>query len=251
VDCVDTADVDGNQVLEKEELEMVICALDPAHGLSHEDIDYLWSVLSPDGKTSLSFKEYLHGMNFVNHDKRCSGWIDVAKPNKWELLSLLIDTPHSEETEQRLLGKLSAIERGGIKLLTKMKVPMEREHMREVLTKAGAGKLRELNVEQIKRMREVHWACFLWCAAVGFVLNIPVAAIENILMWIYETDGMVDTYWNCHDYNETIDYDATQKLLCQFESRDESACRATFRESAACIVLLTNVRAMNFDWNTG
>eukprot|EP01047_Picozoa_sp_COSAG01_P102657 COSAG01_NODE_32214_length_584_cov_3.859794_2_plen_26_part_01 len=26
---------------------MVICALDPAHGLSHEDIDYLWSVLSP------------------------------------------------------------------------------------------------------------------------------------------------------------------------------------------------------------
>ena len=112
----DTADVDGLNQLNQEKLEMVMFALDQNHGLTHDDITYLWMVLNPDKKPSLTFADYLHGMGHVAKDPKCHDWIDIARPNQWELLSLIIDTPHSEAEDVRLLEGLSWLERSGIQV---------------------------------------------------------------------------------------------------------------------------------------
>ena len=67
----DVADVDGDNALEREELEMVITAMNPRHGLSREDLRYLWDVMvsasssvdtaaANDGQTegSINFLQY-------------------------------------------------------------------------------------------------------------------------------------------------------------------------------------------------
>jgi adenylate kinase family enzyme/Ca2+-binding EF-hand superfamily protein len=222
----DTADFDGSGQVSEDDLEMVMAALDPQHGLTHQDIDYLWGVLNPGGLSSLNFHEYLHGLSFAQADSKCKDWCDFAKPNKWELLSLIIDTPHSKEEEKDLLADLSPIERVGINLLTHMHVPMEREHIREVLTRAGEGHLRKITDSQVSRMKAVHIHCCLWCAWVGFFFNVPVAAFENWLVDIYETDGMTDAYWVCSDYNDTVDYD----MMCAIEPKDEGRCTSGWED---------------------
>ena len=180
--CYDTADVEGTNALTLEMLEMVIFALDPDHGLTHKDIVYLWGILNPDGKPALTFDDYLHGMGNVTRDPKCHDWIDIARPNQWELLSLIIDTPHSEAEDERLLEGLSWLERHGILLLKTMRTPMEMEHMRDVLSKVGKGELRKLEPEQFRRMQAVHLECVLTCIATGFVFTALPALFENHLL---------------------------------------------------------------------
>ena len=47
----------------------------------------------------LDFNQFLHGMAAVQRDEKAAQWIDVFRPNRWELLSLIIDTPVSEAEE--------------------------------------------------------------------------------------------------------------------------------------------------------
>ena len=82
-------------------------------------------------------------MKFVKKDPKCATWIDINKPNKWELLSLLIDTPVGSAEEKRILSNLTAAERAGIKILAAHTQPMDRERMGQVLKRAGDGRLRK------------------------------------------------------------------------------------------------------------
>ena len=66
----------------------------------------------------LTFNQFLKGMKFVKKDPKCATWIDINKPNKWELLSLLIDTPVGSAEEKRILSNLTAAERYNPTLLT-------------------------------------------------------------------------------------------------------------------------------------
>jgi hypothetical protein len=126
----DTTDVDGNHELEFAELQMAMLAIDPHSQLSDQDVVTLWSVLAAParaeqqriekqlaqqenkltGQTTrdlsqndwkmatqqkLDFQQFLLGMAAAQRDKRTSEWVDVLKPNRWELLSLLVDTPVS------------------------------------------------------------------------------------------------------------------------------------------------------------
>lgn len=196
----DTADVDGDNKLEFDELEMVVMALDPHHDLTHEDMTYLWGVLNPNGKKTLSFTDFLHGMKAVKGDERCSSWIDVNKPNKWEILSLIIDTPVGEVEEKRILANLAPIERAGIKILAAHTQPMDRQRMAQVLKRAGDSRLRHLQQSQLDRMKQVHHRCVLLCGLVGFVWTIMPAVVENWLCWALEVDGVKDTYWVCRPH---------------------------------------------------
>jgi hypothetical protein len=196
----DTADVDGDNQLEFRELEMVVMALDPHHSLNHEDMLYLWSVLNPEGLDSLSFNDFLHGMKAVKGDDRCSGWIDINKPNKWEILSLIIDTPVGEVEEKRILSNLSGLERAGINILKKHTQPMDRERMGQVLKRAGDGRLRHLQQSQLDRMKQVHHRCVIVCGLVGFVWTVCPAMVENYLCWALEVDGVKDAYWVCRPH---------------------------------------------------
>ena len=42
-------------------------------------------------------------MGDVQADPVCEGWLDVSKPNKWELLSLIVDTPVTKTARLTLL----------------------------------------------------------------------------------------------------------------------------------------------------
>lgn len=56
-DAFNTADVDGNNELELEELEMVIIAMNPKATISTDDIRRVWAVLNPEGKPWITFIE--------------------------------------------------------------------------------------------------------------------------------------------------------------------------------------------------
>ena len=206
----DVADVDGDNALEREELEMVITAMNPRHGLSREDLRYLWDVMvsasssvdtaaANDGQTegSINFLQYLHGIAAVAKDERAAGWLNVEQPNKWELLSLLVDTPVSEVEEAKILESLSALERMGIRMLKNDRVDMDKENMRAVLKRAGEGRLRHLNAEQISRMHSLKRTAWLLSAFIGFIMTVIPCAMENLLVMNLEVDGVKDRFDVC------------------------------------------------------
>ena len=49
----------------------------------------------------------------------------LVEPNKFSLLSLIVDTPTSEPEHARLLGGLSFIEKGGIRIIERQTAPLE------------------------------------------------------------------------------------------------------------------------------
>ena len=67
----------------------VVMSMDPHHSLTHENLLFLWDILTgwarantpgkSSGDISLTFTEFLHGMADVNTHEECSGWLDVSK----------------------------------------------------------------------------------------------------------------------------------------------------------------------------
>ena len=84
----DTADVDGNNELEYDELEMVVMSLHPGHGLTGDDLQYLWSLIKGDDQERefVIFIDFLKGMVKMKNDPRLDGKISLLEPNKWELV---------------------------------------------------------------------------------------------------------------------------------------------------------------------
>lgn len=218
----DTTDVDGNHVLEFEELEMALLAIDPHKVLSSADVDMLWSMLASPAaaqrrsndpsftKTSdfvhgnkdikLDFMGFLQGMAVVQRDRNASMYVNVLKPNRWELLSLIIDTPVSRVEEQRIVDQLSRIEQVGFKMVMNRSVghEMDTDNMRTVLKRAGQGQLRLLDSQQLDRMRTLNIKAILVCAMIGLIFSAFPAAIENVLSYELAADGFADAYWVCH-----------------------------------------------------
>lgn len=198
----DTADVDGNNEVDFEELKLVWMALDPTNHLGDDEIRHLWDTLiGPEtGKQALTFIDFLHGMRRCNDDPTCADFVDISKPNKWELLSLLVDLPISKREEQEILDSLAWVERKGIELLMKSKVEMSTEQMADVLVRAGRGELRCLEEQQKDRMSGLRRRMVLVCGFIGMVFTSFPAAVENFLVSELEVDGVKDAYWVCHNH---------------------------------------------------
>ena len=118
-EAFDCADVDGNNELEMEELEMVVVSMNPKADVSTEDIEKVWAVLNPDGKDWIPFSEYVAGMIKVKRDPELSGIIPMDVPNRFQLLSLLIDSPINEDQERLLFKKMNGLEKMAVKALQK------------------------------------------------------------------------------------------------------------------------------------
>ena len=146
---------------------------------------------------TLDFNQFLHGMALAQHDPRTKQWINVFEPNRWELLSLIIDTPVSEVEDARIYKSMSAIERVGVGMLRRKRVDMDMERVRLVMTKAATGALRKLDEQQMHKMTRLHRGAIITCAMIGFGFGAAAAIAENILCFFFAIDGFKDTYWIC------------------------------------------------------
>ena len=146
---------------------------------------------------TLNFNEFLHGMAAAQQDERTAQWINVFEPNRWELLSLIIDTPVSEIEEEAIYRSMSGVEQVGVDILRRKRQDMDMERVRMVLTKAANGALSKLDAQQFDKMRSLHRGAVLSCAIVGLVFAAMAASLENGLQYALAIDGFKDTYWVC------------------------------------------------------
>ena len=83
-------------------------------------------------------------------------------------------------------------------MVEKRQKPMDRHHMKRVLTRVGSGQLRKLSQKQKSEMEWLRKRGMLVSALVGLMCTIVPAATENYLCWHWEIDGFKDAYWKCH-----------------------------------------------------
>jgi hypothetical protein len=74
----------------------------------------------------------------------------------------------------------------------------------EVLTRAGEGRLRELTVQQVDRVKSLKTKAIVWSALVALVSTIMPASAENFLCEQLEVDGVKDAYWVCHEQSHRM-----------------------------------------------
>eukprot|EP01043_Picozoa_sp_COSAG02_P033959 COSAG02_NODE_2347_length_9092_cov_4.284666_4_plen_621_part_00 len=200
-EAFDTADVDGDNQLELEELEMVITAMNPKVEVKPEDIRKVWDVLNPEGKEWIPFSEYVSGMIEVKRNKELSKLVPMDVPNRFQLLSLLIDTPINEDQEALIFNKMGLLEQGGIKLLRRMEQPaLTKEQIRGVLDTACAGKLHMLSDVQRTKVNSTHFACVFQAFMIAVLTCGSAGAWENYMTTVWGTDGAYDAYFTCPDY---------------------------------------------------
>ena len=113
-EAFDTADVDGNNELELEELEMCIRSMHPTANVDHDDVVRVWAVLNPENKPWIPYGEFVKGMIKTKNDEELAGLVPLDIPNRFMLLSLLIDTPINEDQEKLITDKLGRAEKAGI-----------------------------------------------------------------------------------------------------------------------------------------
>jgi hypothetical protein len=202
----DTADVDGDDTLEQGEFELVMDTLHMGHDLTPAEVRYCWDVLkSARSKASiaqndnhLTFVEFIAGVQAVRKDDVLKGRLDLTRPCPWELLSLLIDTPVSERETKLLEKDLSAAEKVGLKMVSRMQIDMERTQIRRVLQEAVEGRLHYLSEDKIKRMQTVWNHNVLQALMVSFMSTGISSPAENLFSYWFRTDGLVDIDCLCY-----------------------------------------------------
>ena len=175
----------------------------PKAEIKVEDIKKVWDVLNPDAKEWIPFSEYAKGMVLVKRDPVLCSLVPMDVPNRFQLLSLLIDTPINEETEKMIFNKLQPLEKVGVNMLQKMGAEtMSKAEIEVKLKEACAGQLHYLSEDQRKAVNSVHNSCMFQAFFIGTFFNFLVGANENVLVWYYETDGIGDAYWTCLDNSD-------------------------------------------------
>lgn len=190
----DMADVDGDNELQKSELEIVLLSLDPSGAITDTDIDHVWVTLNPEGKDMLTWRDFLAGMSRVHRDPRAAAVMNRDTPNKFALVSLLIDIKVSAREERKLLEEMSFLEKFGMRSLKKMQKEMSQDEAKQVLRKAANGQLRKLDLEtQGSILGHQVWVAFQ-ALFIAIVTNGLPGLWENYLTWTLKTDGVFDTY---------------------------------------------------------
>lgn len=199
----DSADVDGDDTLEQGEFELVMDTLHMGHDLTPAEVRHCWNVMkSARPKSSvnnhLTFVEFIGGVQAVRKDDVLGGRIDLTKPCPWELISLLIDTPVSDRETKMIEKNLSAIERVGLKMVSRMQITMRREEVRNVLHEAVDGRLHHLTEDKIHRLNTVWTRNVLQALMVSFISTGISCPAENLFSYWFRSDGLVDVDCLCY-----------------------------------------------------
>ena len=83
----DAADVDGDNALTLDEMEMFLLGLSPGASLEPAGVQHVWRCFNPQGKPSLNWQDFLHGMAAVRADPRAARLVDLGQPNVWAMVS--------------------------------------------------------------------------------------------------------------------------------------------------------------------
>ena len=205
-EAFDTADVDGDNQLELEELEMVITAMNPKVEVKLEDVRRVWDVLNPEGKDWIPFSEYVAGMIQVKRDRELSKLVPMDVPNRFQLLSLLIDTPINEDQEALIFSKMGFLEKGGVKMLRKMEQPpLTKPQIRAVLDQACNGRLHMLTDVQRTSVNSTHFGCVFQAFVIAVVTCGLAGMWENYMGLTWGTDGKMDAYFTCPEFFADLD----------------------------------------------
>lgn len=171
----DIADVDGDNELEKEELALVLVSLNPSSSIQEKDIDYVWKCMQeqakPANKIFLTWEEFLRGLKGVREDKEASRIMDLGASNKWELISLLIDTKSSVLEHNLLMEGLSFFEKLGVWTLEKLRTDMDTEGLKDVLSRVSTGTLHILSEERKTKISAHRRNMAIQAFTIGFVTN--------------------------------------------------------------------------------
>ena len=168
----DIADVDGDNELEKDELSLVLVALNPSSSITPDDIDLVWKCMNPTDKPFLSWAEFLGGLTGVRENQRASQIMDLGASNKWELISLLIDTKSSDLEHNMLMEGLSFFEKLGVFTLERLRTEMDMDALKNVLSRVSTGTLHILSDEQIAAIRAHRRNVAIYAFMIGFATNL-------------------------------------------------------------------------------
>ena len=117
-------------------------------------------ILNTQGKSWIPFSEYVQGMIAIKNDPAMRDLVPMDVPNRFQLISLLIDTPINEQNENLITDKLMALEKVGINMLTRLGSPIQtKTDIAATLQTACAGRLHYLTDEQRTAVRRVHNIC--------------------------------------------------------------------------------------------
>ena len=143
-------------------------SLDPTADVTA--VDHVWQLLA-GGAPHLNWADFLKGLPRVRADAVAGRAMDLSQPNKWELISLLVDTRVGPEEAARLAAGLSPLELYGVGVIKKMQREMDRAALVRVLQKACAGELRRLSPAQIAAIRGHRRRVVALALAIGFFTN--------------------------------------------------------------------------------
>jgi hypothetical protein len=102
----------------------------------------------------------------------------------------------------------------GIKFLSTMQQPFDREQLRRLLTQACRGELRRSSPEKARAIRKTRAAVLALALVVALVTNAMPALWENYLTYTLGTNGMTPTFLECNNCSTAFVCDAPVVPAC-------------------------------------
>jgi hypothetical protein len=110
-----------------------VLSIHPAAQVTAEEVGRVWDVLNPAGDSHITFPQFVEGMLRLKEMPELKNIVPMDVPNRFELLSLLIDSPISEDKQKLIFDKLTWLEKAGIRMLEGMSQPMDRAAVHKTL----------------------------------------------------------------------------------------------------------------------
>eukprot|EP01045_Picozoa_sp_COSAG04_P006474 COSAG04_NODE_319_length_16893_cov_23.060141_3_plen_865_part_00 len=271
----DTADMDGDDQIEMEELGIVLEAL--GKDVTEEELAHVWDRLqegrpedgglqrtesTKDGPEGLAWDDFLNGLGSdqVRSDQGKHGIrpaheiLDMEKlapMNKRVLLSLLVDTNITPKKNKELHKGLHHFQKIGLDQFKRMSTDLDREKVKENLRKAGEGDLHVCSDQTARANRAHRKNAMVGACLIGFFTNIPVSIWENAAIYWSDSNGVQDAYFVCNNATEnstTVQLGFSFGETFGYETVTDTPCSMTESSFGAMVEFWAWVLPMILFW---